>query len=274
MARLSTPSTSGRPPLAAAPIAAAVALAVTMAMQPTGVHCAEAGAALLEAYPEQLDRIDGGTLVWRDGTRMRLDDGKGEKSFEAWLSAPDIKDMLRLPYVAGSPSASPTRNDDPGRARNNAFFDHMYGDCQKGGVTKNLAEIVWLPRKFGQRLKVTRINGVDRKLQAVSAELDALPASFDSYLIPAAGTYNCRDIAGTNRKSAHGYGIAIDIAVKRSDYWRWSAGGPSGPVVYKNRIPFEIVRIFEKHGFIWGGKWYHYDTMHFEYRPELLPPAK
>ena len=32
----------------------------------------------------------------------------------------------------------------------------------------------------------------------------------------------------------------------------------------------EIVRIFEKHGFIWGGRWYHYDTMHFEYRPELL----
>jgi peptidoglycan LD-endopeptidase CwlK len=33
----------------------------------------------------------------------------------------------------------------------------------------------------------------------------------------------------------------------------------------------EIVAIFEKHGFIWGGKWYHYDTMHFEYRPELMP---
>ena len=38
----------------------------------------------------------------------------------------------------------------------------------------------------------------------------------------------------------------------------------------KNKIPFEIVEIFERHGFIWGGKWYHYDTMHFEYRPELL----
>jgi D-alanyl-D-alanine carboxypeptidase len=24
------------------------------------------------------------------------------------------------------------------------------------------------------------------------------------------------------------------------------------------------------YGFIWGGKWYHYDTMHFEYRPELM----
>jgi peptidoglycan LD-endopeptidase CwlK len=30
------------------------------------------------------------------------------------------------------------------------------------------------------------------------------------------------------------------------------------------------VRVFEKHGFIWGGRWYHYDTMHFEYRPELI----
>jgi len=39
-----------------------------------------------------------------------------------------------------------------------------------------------------------------------------------------------------------------------------------------SQIPIQIVRIFEKHGFIWGGYWYHYDTMHFEYRPELLLP--
>ncbi|MFY4861157.1 M15 family metallopeptidase, partial [Aliarcobacter butzleri] len=39
---------------------------------------------------------------------------------------------------------------------------------------------------------------------------------------------------------------------------------------YKNKIPLEIVEIFEKYGFIWGGRWYHFDTMHFEYRPELL----
>jgi D-alanyl-D-alanine carboxypeptidase len=24
-------------------------------------------------------------------------------------------------------------------------------------------------------------------------------------------------------------------------------------------MPQEIVDIFERHGFIWGGKWYHYD---------------
>jgi hypothetical protein len=26
----------------------------------------------------------------------------------------------------------------------------------------------------------------------------------------------------------------------------------------------------EEEGFIWGGKWPMYDTMHFEYRPELI----
>ncbi|MGE0856132.1 MAG: M15 family metallopeptidase, partial [Hyphomicrobiaceae bacterium] len=70
------------------------------------------------------------------------------------------------------------------------------------------------------------------------------------------------------------YGIAIDIATADADYWRWPAPVANGaPRPWRNRIPMEIVEIFERHGFIWGGKWHHYDTMHFEYRPELMPPA-
>jgi hypothetical protein len=44
-------------------------------------------------------------------------------------------------------------------------------------------------------------------------------------------------------------------------------------VRWANQIPQVIVDAFEAEGFIWGGRWYHYDTMHFEYRPELLDPA-
>ena len=77
-------------------------------------------------------------------------------------------------------------------------------------------------------------------------------------------------MAGTVQPSAHGYGIAIDIAVKPSHYWRWSKPDTAGRPVWRNAIPIEIVQIFERHGFIWGGRWSHYDTMHFEYRPELL----
>ena len=75
-----------------------------------------------------------------------------------------------------------------------------------------------------------------------------------------------------DRLSAHSYGIAIDINVKYSNFWLWSNPGKSekDQIVYKNRIPREIVEIFERHGFISGTRWYHYDTMHFEFRPELL----
>ncbi|MDR2663684.1 MAG: M15 family metallopeptidase [Treponema sp.] len=34
--------------------------------------------------------------------------------------------------------------------------------------------------------------------------------------------------------------------------------------------PLSVVRIFERYGFCWGGKWPLFDTMHFEYRPEIL----
>jgi hypothetical protein len=236
-----------------------------------------AKARLLAGYPTLLDRIDGNELVWRDGTRMPLDDGKGKKDFEAWLDHPDIEDMLSVPYPAGAPADAPGKDVDPGRARNTAFFDKVYGNCRKGEVEKKLAQIAWLPKKSGQKLPFNKENGAAKALEAVSAELDALPATFDVFLFPSAGTYNCRVIAGTQRVSAHGQGIAIDIALKRSNYWRNDKPGKDGLLAYRSEIPLEIVRIFEKHGFIWGGRWYHYDTMHFEYRPELVgagEPAK
>ena len=44
-------------------------------------------------------------------------------------------------------------------------------------------------------------------------------------------------------------------------------GQPGIP--YRNQMPLALVTIFERHGWIWCGRWYHSDTMHFEYRPEL-----
>ena len=67
----------------------------------------------------------------------------------------------------------------------------------------------------------------------------------------------------------HGYAAAIDINVHYSDYWLWTQQ-KTGQFPWINRIPPQIVEVFERHGFIWGGKWYPFDTMHFEYRPELI----
>jgi len=231
-------------------------------------------AALVTAYPEFLAGYQGNDIVWKDGTRMAFDDGRGPKAFEAMLDAPDLEDMFYAPYPMGRIGTAPAVGIDPGRVRNQPFFAKMYGDCSKGEVARNLVDVVWLPSKDAQKLKVTRVNGVAAKLQAVSSELDRLPAAMTQYLQPSAGTYNCRPVAGTSRISAHGSGIAIDISTAHADYWYWTKPGPDGHYAYRNRIPWEIVEIFEKHGFIWGGKWYHYDTMHFEYRPEILAAGR
>jgi hypothetical protein len=227
---------------------------------------------LVAAYPQHLAGIDGNWLVWRDGSRMPIDDGRGRKDFAPWVANPDVEDMLAIPYPAGAAIADPPVNSDPGRARNSTFFDKMYGDCRRGEVERHLVDVIWLPGSARQRIRVTRINGVAERLVQVSRALEALPATYRPYLAPAAGGYLCRPIAGTGRVSPHGYGIAIDIALRHADYWRWAPGADSRP--FRNRIPLEIVRIFEAHGFIWGGRWFHYDTMHFEYRPELAPPVR
>jgi len=221
--------------------------------------------ALVRAYPDFLAGHDGKVLIWRDGTRMPVSDGRSDKSFEEKLRNPSILDQLSIPYAKGPLAAAPGPQDDPGRFRNIAFFDKMYGDCSKGEVQRKLTKVAWLPKSGGGSVQMTTVNGVADRLRAVSEELDRLPPEIRRYAFPSAGTFNCRAVKDTGNRSAHAWGVAIDLNTKFADYWLWAKKG-----AYQNRIPFEIVEIFERHGFIWGGKWGHFDTMHFEYRPELL----
>jgi hypothetical protein len=224
--------------------------------------------ALVRAYPDALSGIDGSDLVWRDGTRMAVTDGRPGKSLQAMLRTGSILDQFSMLYPSGSAIAAPAPGDDPGRVRNRAFFDKMYGDCHRGEVAPHLVPVVWLPNTWGRTVSVTSVNGVDRRLAEVSREIDALPPALKAYAYPLGGTYNCRTVADTGQPSMHGWGAAIDINPARADSWLWHRGDPAD--AYTNRIPEEIVAIFERHGFIWGGRWSHFDTMHFEYRPELL----
>jgi hypothetical protein len=221
--------------------------------------------ALVRAYPDFLASEDGKFLIWKDGTRMPVSDGRTDKTFQEKLHNPSILDQLSIHYVKGPLLAPPGPEDDPGRFRNIAFFDKMYGNCSKEEVQRKLTKVAWLPMAGGCVGSITTVNGIAEKLKGVSEELDRLPSAIKRYAFPSAGTFNCRVVRDTGNRSAHAWGAAIDINTEFADYWLWSKGA------YRNRIPFDIVEVFERHGFIWGGKWGHYDTMHFEYRPELLP---
>jgi len=223
---------------------------------------------LLRAYPDALAGFDGSDLIWRDGTRMPVGDGRPDNSLQEQLQQGSILDQLRLVYPVGT-ALPPVPQQDPGRVRNREFFDKMYGHCRADEVAPKLAPVVWLPKTWGHIVSITSINGVDRRLAAISRELDELPEDDKKYLHPLGGTYICRPVADTGQSSMHAWGAAIDINPAYSDYWLWRRTA-DGLAPYINRIPTEIVTVFERHGFIWGGRWAHFDTMHFEYRPELL----
>ncbi|WP_310556886.1 M15 family metallopeptidase, partial [Flavobacterium sp.] len=213
---------------------------------------------LMKHYPQIVDFKDD-KLIFKDGSTLIYDDNK-KKNFQQLIDNPDIEDQFFYNYKLGE-------INDAGRIRNESFFKKIYGNS-KSEVEQNLVEINWCPKLVSQKIKVTNVNGIDKIIKKLSKELDNHP-EYKNYLTNIAGTFNWRKIAGTNRLSMHSFGMTIDINTKYSNYWQWDCKckNEEAKLIYKNKIPQKIVAIFEKYGFIWGGNWTHYDTMHFEYRP-------
>ncbi|MGQ9920258.1 MAG: M15 family metallopeptidase [Desulfobacca sp.] len=210
------------------------------------------------------------SLLMADGRLILYDDGR-LKGPQEKLDQPDLEDMLAQPYRPGLVGKPPGPDEDPGRIRVTGFFQAVYGATP----TEVQAQLVAVPF-LGTTVRFQGNNGAAAALARVGARLSQLLArqpSLCNYLLPVQGTYNYRRIAGTDRLSPHAWGIAIDL--HRGTHWRWGQLlAPRELLTLQVAYPQEIVRAFEAEGFIWGGKWYHYDTLHFEYRPELLAKAR
>ena len=225
----------------------------------------------LQAYPNLILRVDDTTLVFKNGISLPYKTTDAKISWDDKINHADLEMQLSQTYDAGGVQTPPPYLFDPGRLRYQPFFQAIYGKDQKA-IEKNLVLISWPTLKGSIKLPVNRINDVDKKLYAIGQEIAKLPKS-DRIWAEGATTYCYRVIKDTDRLSMHSFGIAIDLAPNTPQYWKNEAPNETDKIGYKNTMPLSIVRIFEKHGFIWGGRWYHYDTMHFEYRPELLNPA-
>ena len=211
----------------------------------------------VKAYPSIVKYKDN-VLHFKNGDSLFYHDYT-DKTYKQMLAYPSIKDTLSHTYDAFTPIKTPTQ--DAGRFRNEELLKKLYGKDKKS-IEKNLLQVEWVD---GTKLLFNQKQNAAKQLQKVVKELKKLPKKYDKFLNNIAGTFNYRTILKTNRLSSHSFGIAIDLNVKHSSYWKWDK-----TYAFRNKIPLEIVEIFERFGFIWGGRWYHYDTMHFEYRPELL----
>lgn len=230
------------------------------------------------------------TIVWMDGTQLPFGSERADLSFDKRLQTATLWDQMADPYPRAWPSAAPAFNCDPGRMRCDAFFRKMYGNSA-AEVERNLVRVPWPAAGPGKSVRFTRVNSANKALESAGGELAKLPPHVRRYVSRPNGTYDWRVIEGTDRPSPHCYGIAIDfdMSALRDQYWRWNSGvnptastakglsssgndttGNYPTALFADEALRQVVETFERHGFIWGGKWYHYDIMHFEYRPELL----
>jgi len=158
------------------------------------------------------------------------------------------------------------------------FFDAIYDSGSRRSLEQHIVRLSFL----GNRTNVhERMKEPLRKVEEKIFELAKTSPEVKTFLdnIKSNDAYQWRIIAGTNRKSFHSLGIAIDVLPKsqggKQIFWSWAKDKYPDTwmlVPLKNRWmpPDSVIKIFEEEGFIWGGKWIIYDNMHFEYHPELI----
>lgn len=229
---------------------------------------------LMLAYPDYILGLEKKNddqiyLIMKSGKKIIYDDKK-QKSHEEKLDSPDLQDMLEQNYPLEKGTEIMDKTFDPGRARHYELLNEVYGNS-KSAIEKNLTNL-----KYGYtNYQFNSKNGANVSLEQSLKEVIPLAktrSDIGSILYPASGTYNYRTISGTGRLSPHSYGIAIDLKSDKRDYWKWSSEKQG-----KERIkeyPKELIEAFEKNNFVWGGKWGHFDILHFEYRPEIILKAK
>jgi len=77
----------------------------------------------------------------------------------------------------------------------------------------------------------------------------------------------CRNVAGTNRRSNHAYGIAMDINPSQNPFCPNNAAC-GGRNILITDMPPEFVALFTSEGWGWGGNWNSSkDAMHFSKAP-------
>lgn len=227
--------------------------------------------ALTLAYPGLT--VSDGQVQFPDGRSLPLGTDRGLPPRERLASAQIAEQFVDVYPLDFDLEARLAPWFDPGRARNDAFFRALWFDSE-AAARASLVTVAYPAARGPVRFSVTTRHCVAVQLAAALAEIAALGPGMDRYFANVGGSFNWRRISGTNRLSTHSFGIAVDFDTQLGGYWQWSRQ-PEGAVgTYANRYPETLVRAMERRGFIWGGKWHHYDGMHFEYRPELILYAR
>lgn len=247
--------------------------------------------ALERAYPnwvivrwglgDPVVQVDGRSFVWADGRLLPPDraalapDFAPQPFYDYPATLPDVGSWPKERIDEVETKLADRRSSPP--KRDSEFFDTLWGIHDRGSADDAQQKTRFLG------LRVTVHKSLTAPLARIEARLQTErgnDASLDAFLksVSRLEGYNWRDIAETQSRSNHAYGAAIDLIPRsykgRTPYWLWAAEskGPWYRAAWNRRWEPDpaVVRAFEDEGFVWGGKWLLFDTIHFEYRPEIL----
>jgi len=158
------------------------------------------------------------------------------------------------------------------------FFDAIYDSSSRVRLESHIKRVRFLGNLTNVHERMIEpLTRVEKRIYALAESNDEVKAFLSN--LKSNDAYFWRIINGTNRKSFHSLGIAIDILPKKQGgkqiFWDWARDKYPNtwmliPLKDRWMPPQSVINIFEEEGFIWGGKWVIYDNMHFEYHPELI----
>ena len=223
-------------------------------------------------------------LYWCNGSMVPYEELKNKDKYWTLLYSYNSKEDLADPADFTSEQIAAMKNFGSDDNRKNGagtpmfFFDAIYDSSTRASLEKHLVYTKFLGKAITihERIKAPLLRVEERinKLAETDKEVKDFLAGLSKN-----EAYYWRLIAGTNRKSFHSLGIAIDVQPKyyggKDVYWSWAKDrDPENwmltPLSKRWMPPKSVIKIFEEEGFIWGGKWAIWDNMHFEYHPELI----
>ena len=249
--------------------------------------------ALATAYPDRITdvaqqegdwtiRVDGRLFSWARGRLLPQEQRADWEKFAPFRFYPyPAGDLPPLPTLDAQGAARLRKIQADARARppmrSEAFLVQLYDAAGRAATERHITTVDFLGFQVRVHDRIAGPLGAAAREIQEARRADPRVAAFLRGVTSVDG-FNYRDVAGTSSRSYHGYGLAVDFIPHsyggKAAYWRWAMGSTSEwwTIPYEKRwmMPLAVVNAFERQGFVWGGKWLFFDTMHFEYRPEIL----
>lgn len=266
--------------------------------QPSPFGVNEVFLALAKAYPDTVSivpsrynkrpwpalLVDNRLFYWIEGRILAAEDTADWEKYSAedfYFYPKEVADPLRhspqwIEYLESTANAVVKKTPRP--YINPEFWNTLHRSHNRRDTESSLRAGRFFKRLVVGQERIWPALGAAEAELSQKAESDPELKHFLTAQMNAVYSFSWRTIAKTQKRSTHSYGTSLDTVDtrnrKKATYWLWRRiqGSPWArePLSMRWAPPRAFIEIMEKYGFAWGGKWNFYDTIHFEYRPDIL----